>query len=362
MSRDSPAATRLRPKDKKLSCGILHSRFLPMRSRVSTQSSISLERVSSDDGARQRKRKSATAGPIGTRNLAQSLSQAKIKPKVFVCSSAIGYYGDRGEEVLKEDSAPGQGFLPDVCREWEAATRIASDAGIRTVQIRTGIVLSPKGGALGSMLTPFKLGVGGKIGSGKQWMSWIDVQDMAGGILHVMITIPCAAPSTWLHLLRLRTRNLRRPWQAYCIVQRFFRFRAIVVKTLFGEMGETVLLGSQRVQPGQLLASRYPFQLRTLRESLETIASQPNPRVTGPCDPNHRTLNLRAVRLKSSDRHGMTNRIIAALMLASLLWGSAPLALAAFRATSRLKSAATSPQEIILAVPPHIGKRPSSSP
>lgn len=218
-----------------------------------------------------KKAKIRNSRTIGTRNLAQSLSQAKIKPKVFVCSSAIGYYGDRGEEVLKEDSAPGQGFLPDVCREWEAATRIASDAGIRTVQIRTGIVLSPKGGALGSMLTPFKLGVGGRIGSGKQWMSWIDVQDMAGGILHIIdhdslrgpVNMVAPTPVTNAEFTKTLASVLHRP--------AIFPVPAFVVKTLFGEMGETVLLGSQRVHPGQLLDSSYSFRLRTLRESLERL-------------------------------------------------------------------------------------------
>ncbi len=118
----------------------------------------------------------------GTQNLAQALAQAKEKPEIFICSSAIGYYGSRGDEVLKEESSSGTGFLSGVCREWEAATHAAATAGIRTVQMRTGMVLSPKGGALGKMLLPFKLGVGGKVGDGLQWMSWIDVQDMVGAI------------------------------------------------------------------------------------------------------------------------------------------------------------------------------------
>src|ERR1700756_3365840 len=100
---------------------------------------------------------------VGTRNLAEALAQAKNKPQVLVCSSAIGYYGNRGDEVLRENSAAGRGFLADVCREWESATKPAIDAGIRTVQMRTGVVLSPNGGALGKMLTPFKMGAGGRI-------------------------------------------------------------------------------------------------------------------------------------------------------------------------------------------------------
>ena len=118
--------------------------------------------------------------------MAEALAGAQHKPQVFACSSAIGYYGDRGNEVLNEASKPGIGFLPDVCREWEAATQAAANAGIRTVQMRTGVVLSSKGGALGKMLTPFKMGVGGRIGDGQQWMSWIDIEDMVGAIHHIL--------------------------------------------------------------------------------------------------------------------------------------------------------------------------------
>ena len=107
----------------------------------------------------------------GTRNLATALAQSEPKPRVFICASAIGFYGDRGDEILGEESPVGRGFLPEVCGDWENASRIASEAGIRTVNVRIGVVLSPKGGALEKMLTPFKLGLGGRIGSGQPWMS-----------------------------------------------------------------------------------------------------------------------------------------------------------------------------------------------
>ncbi len=125
---------------------------------------------------------------LGTRNLATALARAESKPKVLVCASAVGFYGNRGEEVLREESETGQGFLPEVCREWEDASGIAAEAGIRTVNIRIGLVLSAKGGALGKMLTPFKLGLGGRIGAGRQWWSWIHVDDIVGGIRHAMRT------------------------------------------------------------------------------------------------------------------------------------------------------------------------------
>jgi uncharacterized protein len=123
---------------------------------------------------------------VGTFNLASALAQAEDKPKVFVCGSAIGYYGNRGDETLREESAPGTGFLAEVCQDWEEATTPAVQADIRTAHVRTGIVLSPKGGALGAMLPPFKVGLGGRTGNGQQWMSWIDVRDMVGAIHHIL--------------------------------------------------------------------------------------------------------------------------------------------------------------------------------
>ena len=219
----------------------------------------------------EKKRKIRDSRVAGTTALAEALAHAKNKPQVFVCSSAIGFYGDRGSEVLTEQSAPGIGFLPDVCREWEAATRSAMNAGIRTVQMRTGVVLSPSGGALGKMLTPFKMGVGGKIGSGQQWMSWIDVQDMVGAIHHILksdllhgpVNMVAPKPVTKAEFTQTLASVLSRP--------AIFPVPAFVVKLAFGEMGETVLLGSQRVEPTKLVMSGYPFRFSTLRASLENL-------------------------------------------------------------------------------------------
>ena len=207
----------------------------------------------------------------GTTALAEALASAKDKPQVFVCSSAIGYYGDRGDEVLNEKSKPGTGFLPDVCREWEAATQAAAHAGIRTVQMRTGVVLTPHGGALGKMLTPFKMGVGGKIGDGRQWMSWIDVQDMVGAIHHILnsellhgpVNLVAPKPVTNAEFTKTLASVLSRP--------AILPMPAFAVKLLFGEMGDTVLLGSQRVEPTQLVMSGYPFRFSSLRASLENM-------------------------------------------------------------------------------------------
>lgn len=205
----------------------------------------------------------------GTSNLAQALANAKVKPRVFISSSAIGYYGDRGDEILKEESPAGTGFLPEVCREWEVATEAAAEAGIRTVQIRTGIVLSTAGGALAKMLTPFKLGLGGIVGSGLQWMSWIDVRDMVGAIQHIVKTDQLRGPVNLVAPTPVRNAEFTKTLASVLSRPAFFPMPAFVVKLVFGEMGETVLLGSQRVEPRQLVASGYPFQFRELQGSLK---------------------------------------------------------------------------------------------
>ncbi len=217
----------------------------------------------------EKKMKIRDSRVVGTGNLAQALAQAKDKPRVFICSSAIGVYGDRGDEVLNEESAPGSGFLPDVCREWEAATQPAVETGVRTVQMRTGVVLSPAGGALGKMLTPFKMGVGGRIGNGRQWMSWIDVQDMVGAIHHMMKSDLLHGPVNLVAPKPVANAEFTKTLASVLSRPAIFPVPAFVVKWVFGEMGDTVLLGSQRVEPARLVASGYPFRFSELRASLE---------------------------------------------------------------------------------------------
>ncbi|MGO9087310.1 MAG: TIGR01777 family oxidoreductase [Candidatus Sulfotelmatobacter sp.] len=216
-----------------------------------------------------KKRKIRDSRVVGTRNLAEAVAQAKDKPQVFVCSSAVGYYGDRGEEVLNETSAPGTGFLAEVCREWEAATQPAAAAGIRTVQIRTGVVLSPKGGALGKMLTPFKMGLGGNIGNGRQWMSWIDVEDMVGAMLHILKTDPVRGPVNMVAPKPVTNAEFARTLASVLSRPAIFPVPSFVVKLAFGEMGKTVLLAGQRVEPAQLATSGYSFRFSELGASLE---------------------------------------------------------------------------------------------
>jgi hypothetical protein len=207
----------------------------------------------------------------GTLNLASALSRAAEKPNVFVCGSAIGYYGNRGDEVLQEESAPGTGFLADVCEAWEEATMPAVQADIRTAHIRTGIVLSPKGGALGAMLLPFKLGLGGRTGNGRQWMSWIDVQDMVGAIRHILKSDLLQGPVNMVAPKPVRNAEFAATLASVVGRPAIFPMPAFVARAVFGEMGEELLLGSQRVEPGKLISSGYPFRYRELRESLEGL-------------------------------------------------------------------------------------------
>jgi len=209
---------------------------------------------------------------LGTANLADALARAPQPPRVFVSASAIGYYGDRADEVLREDSPSARhGFLPDVCRDWEAVAQPASSAGIRTVHLRTGIVLSAAGGALKQMLTPFRMGLGGKIASGKQWMSWIDLDDEIGAIRHVLtndslrgpVNIVSPNPVTNAEFTRTLASALSRP--------AIFPMPAFAARLLFGQMGEELLLASQRVEPTKLVSSGYVFQKPDLRLALMAI-------------------------------------------------------------------------------------------
>ena len=175
---------------------------------------------------------------LGTRYLAEALAKAPARPRVFLSASAIGFYGDRHDEVLTEDSGSGTGFLPEVCREWEAATRPAAEAGIRTAQIRTGIVLSGTGGALQAMLTPFKLGLGGRIGTGRQWWSWIDIDDMVGAIQQILndermtgpFNLTAPAPVTNVEFTKVLASVLSRPAN--------FPMPTFAARLAFGQMGE----------------------------------------------------------------------------------------------------------------------------
>lgn len=204
----------------------------------------------------------------GTSLLSESLAQLSHRPGVLVSSSAIGYYGDRGNEILREESGPGTGFLPDVCRAWESSTKRAEEMGIRVVHLRTGIGLSTMGGALAKMLPPFKLGAGAILGSGMQYFSWIDIEDLAQ-VFQLALTTetlrgPVNAvspnPVTNADFTRTLGRVLKRP--------AFFPAPAPLVRIALGEMADGLLLASARVEPTKLIAAGYQFRYPDLEGSL----------------------------------------------------------------------------------------------
>lgn len=204
----------------------------------------------------------------GTKLLSETLSRLQRPPQVLICASAIGYYGDRGQESLTEESAPGTGYLAEVCREWEAACEPARQAGIRVVNLRIGVVLSPRGGALQKMLTPFKLGGGGVIGSGKQYWSWIALEDVVGVIQHCLkhkelagpVNATAPNPSTNYEFTKTLGAVLKRPT--------IFPVPAFAARLALGQMANDLLLASSRVLPKQLQHSGYQFRCPTLEEAL----------------------------------------------------------------------------------------------
>lgn len=207
----------------------------------------------------------------GTALLSESLAKLSRPPAVFVSASAIGYYGNRGDEVLTENSAAGNDFLSDVCQQWEKATTPATEKGIRTVLARFGIILAEHGGALAKMLTPFRMGIGGRIGNGKQWMSWIALEDVVGAIQFMIhdrfvngpVNFVAPNPVTNAEFTKTLGNVLSRPT--------FLPVPAFGVRLAFGEMGDALLLAGQRVAPAVLQARGFGFNWPRLEPTLKHL-------------------------------------------------------------------------------------------
>ncbi len=203
--------------------------------------------------------------------LASQLATLEQKPSVFLCASAVGFYGDRGEDRLDESSPRGEGFLADVCQAWEQATQPAKDAGIRVVNMRFGMILDRKGGALGQMLTPFKMGVGGRLGSGKQYWSWIALPDVINALQFCLNHSELAGPVNFvapdevtnLEFTKTLGKVLSRPT---CLP-----VPAWGVKTAFGEMGQELMLTSARVVPKKLTEAGFQFQYPQLEDAFRSV-------------------------------------------------------------------------------------------
>lgn len=211
----------------------------------------------------------------GTQTIARAIAKAPSRPRALVNASAVGYYGNRGDEVLDENSAPGSGdSLSDVCRQWEAAARPAADAGIRVALLRFGIILSGQGGALKKMLLPFKLGLGGKIGRGRQYMSWVAIDDVVGAIVHCLetanlqgpVNVVAPRPETNSVFTKTLGHVLHRPT--------LFPMPALAARAAFGQMADELLLASQRVRPAKLLSANYVFRYPELDGALRHVLAK----------------------------------------------------------------------------------------
>jgi len=208
------------------------------------------------------------------RLLSGALAQLSKPPKVLVSASASGYYGDCGDKPLKEENASGSMFLSEVCRQWEAATEAAARAGVRVVLLRFGVVLSAAGGALARMLLPFKMGLGGRIGSGRQYWSWIALDDVLGVVLHVLtaealrgpVNVGAPNPVTNLEFTKTLGRVLNRP--------AIFPMPAFAARLAFGEMAQELLLVSARMEPARLAATGFQFRNPDLEAALRRLLAK----------------------------------------------------------------------------------------
>ena len=219
----------------------------------------------------EKKRRIRESRVMSTGNLTEAITKADQKPQALICASAIGFYGNRGDEVLTEDSPPGNSFLAEVSRDWESANAAASSAGIRVVNLRFGIVLAHSGGALKQMLLPFRMGLGGRIGSGRQWWSWIHIEDLVAAVWHVLqrqtvrgpANFTAPNPVTNAEFTRALAHALHRP--AILPVPPF------AARLAFGEFADEGLLSSARVLPKKLLESGFQFKYPELSDALRAL-------------------------------------------------------------------------------------------
>lgn len=219
----------------------------------------------------ERKERMRNSRVRGTRLLSESLAQLAVPPRVMISASAVGFYGSRGEEVLTEESPPGSGFLSEVCEEWETATEPARQKGVRVVNLRIGMVLSAKGGALPAMLPAFKAGVGGKLGDGRQFVSWIAIDDLTSAISHAIATESLSGPVNAVSPNPVRNAEMTKALGKVLRRPTFLSMPAFAVRLLFGEMGDALLLSSQRVKPSRLMETGFTFQFPDFETSLRHL-------------------------------------------------------------------------------------------
>jgi uncharacterized protein (TIGR01777 family) len=247
-TRGEPPADSLQDVD-----GVVHLAGEPVAQRWTAQ-------------ARQAIRESRVTG---TRNLVQALAKLPRKPEVLVCGSAVGYYGDRGDEILHESSLPGADYLAQLCVDWEKEAQAAEGLGIRVVRVRTGVVLDARGGALPRMLPPFRMGVGGKLGNGKHWMSWIHLEDLAA-LFQFALANPISGPVNGVVPNPVINAEFTRALAAAVHRPAIFPVPAFALRLLFGEMSE-ILLASQRALPQAAEGAGFRFRYPELAPALADV-------------------------------------------------------------------------------------------
>jgi len=235
------------------------------------------ESIASGRWTDEKKRAIRDSRVKATTLLSNTLAQLSRPPVVFLSASAIGYYGNRGDEVLSETSKPGDDFLASVCVQWEEATRATSEKGIRTVNTRFGIILDTHGGALAKMLTPFRMGIGGRVGEGKQWMSWIALEDVVSGLKFLLEDATVRGPANFVAPNPVTNAEFTRTLGRVLSRPTFFPIPAFGARLAFGEMADALLLSSQRVDPAVLEDNGFPFYWPTLEPALRHLLARKHP-------------------------------------------------------------------------------------
>ena len=252
----SPTERRLDPNDLEGIDAVIH---------------LGGENIASGRWTKNKRKRIRDSRVDSTRLLAETLARMSHPPKVFLCASATGFYGDRGEEILTEEAAAGKNFLANVCQEWEQATQPAGDAGIRVANLRFGVVLTPRGGALKQMLPLFRLGLGGRLGSGNQVWSWIGIDDAIGAVYHALgnrslsgpVNLTAPEPVTNRQFTTLLAKVLHRP--------AMLPAPSSALRMALGPMADELLLASARVVPQRLLQTEYEFRNRDLQSALRHL-------------------------------------------------------------------------------------------
>ena len=229
------------------------------------------ESIASGQWTEEKKRRIRESRVIGTQLLSKTLAGLSRPPRVFISASAIGIYGNRGDELLTEESAPGDDFLARVCVAWERSTAAAEEKGIRVVKPRFGIILAKEGGALAKMLPPFRMGIGGKIGSGRQWMSWIALDDVVKGLDYLLLQESISGPVNFVAPNPVTNATFAGALGRVLGRPTFLPVPSFGARLAFGEMADALLLASQKVEPKRLNESGFSFQYPNLTDALSHI-------------------------------------------------------------------------------------------